>query len=122
MTGVQTCALPISNFIFTGDLNLSPNAKSIRLIEKELKHCGPDYKEPTWTTKPFSFMGFEETKLKWRLDYIFASKDVKIINSKIIKTRYSDHLPIILEIERSTFVTLRDVAFSTILIAKISIS
>jgi endonuclease/exonuclease/phosphatase family metal-dependent hydrolase len=87
------------NLIFTGDLNLSPKTKSIRLIEKELKHCGPDYKNPTWTTKPFSFMGFEETKLKWRLDYIFTSKDVKVINSKIIKTKYSDHLPILLEIE-----------------------
>lgn len=87
------------NLIFTGDLNLSPDTKSIKLIEKQLKHCGPDYNEPTWTTKPFSFMGFEETKLKRRIDYIFASKDIKVIHSKIIKTKYSDHLPILVEIE-----------------------
>jgi endonuclease/exonuclease/phosphatase family metal-dependent hydrolase len=85
--------------IFTGDLNASPNSKSIKLIEKQLKHCGPDYKKPTWTTKPFSFMGFKETELKWRLDYAFASKDIKVLNSKIIQTEYSDHLPILTEIE-----------------------
>lgn len=87
-----------TNLIFTGDLNLSPSAKSIKMIEKELKHCGPSYNEPTWTTKPFDFMGFKENKLKWRLDYIFASKDVKVVNSKIIQTKYSDHLPVLLEI------------------------
>lgn len=87
------------NLVFTGDLNLTPDSKSIKLIEKELKHCGPDYSKPTWTTKPFSMSGFKETKLKWRLDYVFASKDIKIINSKTIKTKYSDHLPILVEIE-----------------------
>lgn len=87
------------NLIFTGDLNITPNTESIKLIEKYLKNCGPDYKKPSWTTKPFNFMGFEETKLKWRIDYVFASKDINIIDSKIIKTKYSDHLPILTEIE-----------------------
>lgn len=85
--------------IFTGDLNIAPNTQSIKLIEKQLIHCGPDYKEPTWTTKPFSYNGFEETKLKWRLDYAFATKDIKVISSKILETKYSDHLPILIEVE-----------------------
>lgn len=88
-----------NNFVFAGDLNIGPDSKSIKLIEKELVHCGPNYSEATWTTKPFSFMGFEETKLKWRLDYVFASKDVGIISSKIIETGYSDHLPILVEVK-----------------------
>ncbi|HZJ41559.1 MAG TPA: endonuclease/exonuclease/phosphatase family protein [Patescibacteria group bacterium] len=87
------------NLIFTGDLNITHNTKSIKLIEKELKHCGPSYNEPTWTTKPFDFMGFKENKLKWRIDYVFAAKEIKIVSSRIIKTEYSDHLPILLEIE-----------------------
>lgn len=85
--------------IFTGDLNITPNTKSIKLIEKYLINCGPSYEKPTWTTKPFSFMDFEETKLRWRVDYVFATKDIRIINSKIIKTKYSDHLPILVEVE-----------------------
>ena len=85
--------------VFTGDLNVAPNTESIRQIEKYLVHCGPEYQRPTWTTKPFSYKGFEEDKLKWRLDYAFVTKDIKIINSKIIRTKYSDHLPILIEIE-----------------------
>ncbi len=88
-----------NKLIFTGDLNITPNSESIRRIEKHLVHCGPDYQKPTWTTKPFLYKGFEEDKLRWRLDYAFATKDIKIVNSKIIKTQYSDHLPILVEIE-----------------------
>ncbi|NQZ84125.1 MAG: endonuclease/exonuclease/phosphatase family protein [Nanoarchaeales archaeon] len=75
------------NFIFTGDLNITPNSKSIKLIEQTLTHCGPDYNQATWTTKPFSYQGFEVTQLKYRLDYIFSTPDIKIISSKIIKTK-----------------------------------
>jgi endonuclease/exonuclease/phosphatase family metal-dependent hydrolase len=88
-----------NRLVFTGDLNIAPNSELIRQIEKYMVHCGPDYKESTWTTKPFSYKGFEEDKLRWRLDYAFATKDIKVIDSKIIKTKYSDHLPILIEIE-----------------------
>jgi len=85
--------------IFSGDLNVAPGSDSIKLIERELVSCGPDYNQATWTTKSFSYDGFKEDRLRWRLDYIFASRDVKIISSKIIETKHSDHLPILLEVE-----------------------
>ncbi|MCK5107107.1 MAG: endonuclease/exonuclease/phosphatase family protein [Nanoarchaeota archaeon] len=85
--------------IFTGDLNLTPESKSIKLIENSLVHCGPAYSQPTWTTKPFSYKGFRADHLSWRLDYAFATNNIKILNSKILKTKYSDHLPILIEIE-----------------------
>lgn len=87
------------DLIFSADLNITPNSRSVKLIEKVLKHCGPSYEEPTWTTKAFDFMGFKEYKLNWRVDYVFATEDIKVISSNIVKTEYSDHLPIILEIE-----------------------
>lgn len=87
------------NIIFTWDLNLTPGTKSIKMIESELQNCWPDYKQPTWTTKPFSFMGFEENELNRRLDYVFASKNFKVISSEIISTVFSDHLPIFVELE-----------------------
>ncbi|MGC9599478.1 MAG: endonuclease/exonuclease/phosphatase family protein [Minisyncoccia bacterium] len=87
------------NFIFTGDLNASPRSYTIENIQRYLKHCGPDFRENTWTTKPFDYRGFRETKLRWRLDYVFATKDVKVLSSRIPKTKYSDHLPILLEID-----------------------
>lgn len=86
-----------SAFIFSGDLNSPPNSYTIKQIQKYLAHAGPDYSQPTWTTKPFDYHGqFKEDKLCWRLDYIFTTKDIKIIKSQIIKTDYSDHLPILL--------------------------
>lgn len=87
------------NIIFTWDLNLPPETKSIKMIEEELQNCWPDYSQPTWTTKPFSFMWFEENELNRRLDYVFASKNFKVISSGIISTNYSDHLPILVECE-----------------------
>ena len=84
-------------FIFTGDLNARPNSYIIRMLRKKFKHCGPDFKLPTWTTKPFDFKGFKENRLRWRIDYVFATKDIKVVSSNVRKTRYSDHLPICID-------------------------
>jgi endonuclease/exonuclease/phosphatase family metal-dependent hydrolase len=85
--------------IFTGDLNATENSQLITDMEKRLVNAGPDYREKTWTTKPFSYDGFDESKLKWRLDYVFVKPDIKVISSQIIRTEYSDHLPILIELE-----------------------
>lgn len=89
------------NFVFTGDLNAAPGAPTIYKVAQILKNVGPDYNEKTWTTKPFSYDGFEETELRWRLDYIFATPDVKPVYAKVLKTDYSDHLPVMAKIELS---------------------
>jgi endonuclease/exonuclease/phosphatase family metal-dependent hydrolase len=87
-----------SNFIFTGDLNSLPGSRTINEISKLLKNAGPSLEESTWTTKPFSYNGFDANTLDWRIDYCFVTPDVKIKSAKIFKTEYSDHLPILLEI------------------------
>jgi len=86
------------NYIITGDLNATAESYAISKLSKYFIHCGPDFKDPTWTTKLFEYQGFREDKLRWRLDYVFATKDVKVISSEIIKTDYSDHLPILVTI------------------------
>ncbi|HLD38979.1 MAG TPA: endonuclease/exonuclease/phosphatase family protein [archaeon] len=86
-------------FILTGDMNSKPSSYTVKQLEKFLKNSGPNYTQKTWTTKPFDYKGFNETKLRWRLDYVFASKDIHVIKSKIIKTKFSDHLPILVEFE-----------------------
>lgn len=89
-----------NNYIFTGDLNAVYDSYAIKTIEKYLVHAGPNYLEPTWTTKPFDYHGqFKEDKLRWRLDYIFKTKDIKVVDSKILKTPLSDHLPILATID-----------------------
>lgn len=86
-----------NSYIFTGDLNSRPYSYTIRQISKYLKNCGPDIHEKTWTTKPFDYHGFKETKLNWRLDYVFCTRDIHILSSKIVNTLFSDHLPILVE-------------------------
>lgn len=81
-------------FVFTGDLNAAPDSPTVKAVAGVLQNIGPDFNEKTWTTKPFSYEGFGETELNWRLDYIFATKDVKTISAEILQTKLSDHLPV----------------------------
>jgi endonuclease/exonuclease/phosphatase family metal-dependent hydrolase len=87
------------NFVFTGDLNATPGSPTIQAISDVLQNAGPADGQNTWTTKPFSYDSFEETKLNWRLDYVFTTKDIEVIDSVIPKTDCSDHLPIITRIQ-----------------------
>lgn len=85
-----------SNYIFTGDLNTNKTSKYIKMISKYYKNHDT---ENTWTTKPFSYNGFEATKLDYKLDYVFTSDEIDVKNIKVIETKYSDHLPILCEID-----------------------
>lgn len=86
-------------FVLTGDLNAVPGSQVLTAIEQVLTNCGPEYSENTWTTKPFSYGGFEANTLDWRLDYVFATNDMKISKAQVLSTEYSDHLPVLVEIE-----------------------
>lgn len=88
-----------SSFIFTGDFNATPDSYTIESIEKVLVNAGPSYDEKTWTTKPFSYQGFEEDKLNWRLDYAFVNDKVEVASARVVDTEYSDHLPLLIELE-----------------------
>lgn len=86
-------------FILTGDMNATPDSPIIKKLESMFAHAGPDINRPTWTTKPFSYQGFTTDKLGWRLDYVFITEDLNVITDKIIGTPYSDHLPVMVELE-----------------------
>jgi endonuclease/exonuclease/phosphatase family metal-dependent hydrolase len=87
------------SFILTGDFNATPDSELIKELDSLLVAVGPDYSNATWTTKPFELHGFSAKTLDWRLDYIFASRDIKVLTSKVIDTNYSDHLPVLAEVE-----------------------
>jgi len=86
-------------FILAADLNIPPNSWTIKELEALLPHCGPNYDFPTFASKPFKYADFEEKELRWRLDYVFATPDIKVRSAKILKTKYSDHLPILVEFQ-----------------------
>lgn len=84
------------NYILTGDFNTNKTSKYIKWLEEKLINNDTSN---TWTTKHFSYNGFTETELNWKLDYIFTTKDSKVKETKVIDTKYSDHLPILLTFE-----------------------
>ena len=86
------------NYILTGDFNSIPDSYTIKELSKYLKNCGPNLDQNTWANKPFDYNGFKEDKIAWRLDYVFASKDVNCISAEIIQTEFSDHLPILVSL------------------------
>jgi endonuclease/exonuclease/phosphatase family metal-dependent hydrolase len=96
---IEAVSSNTSRYVLTGDLNALPDSKTVAKLERILKIAGPDYEVATWTTKPFSYDGFEAKGLNWRLDYVFTTPDVKVTDSKTLKTEVSDHLPILTTIE-----------------------
>lgn len=87
------------DFVLAGDMNATPGSYTIDRLQEHFKNAGPDFAEATWTTKPFSYDGFEANALDWRLDYIFTSPDIKTLSGKILQTEASDHLPLLAELE-----------------------
>ena len=85
-----------NNFIFMGDLNFNRDSNYLIKLEEYLKHYETDN---TWPTKPFSYNGFEEKELNWKLDYIFCTNDISVKKIEVLSTKYSDHLPILLEMD-----------------------
>lgn len=90
---------PTTPFIFTGDLNATDGSYTIESVSKVLVDAGPGHDAKTWTTKPFSYQGFEEDQLNWRLDYAFTNNKIRVVSSEVIETDYSDHLPLLIEFE-----------------------
>jgi endonuclease/exonuclease/phosphatase family metal-dependent hydrolase len=86
-------------FILAGDLNAKPDSPIVKKMEELFIHADPNTDRPTWTTKPFSYQGFEANSRDWRLDYIFATEDINVLENRILETPYSDHLPILTEIQ-----------------------
>ena len=85
-----------NNYIFTGDLNTIKTYKYINEISKYYNYYETTN---TWTTKPFSYNGFVANELDYKLDYVFTSSEINVKNIKVIDTEYSDHLPILCEID-----------------------
>lgn len=87
------------NYILAGDFNAVPESSTIRTLEKHLKHAGPDYRQNTWSSKRVEYTNFVAEGLNWRLDYVFTTPDINVVDSKILQTEASDHLPILTTIE-----------------------
>lgn len=77
--------------IFSGDFNLAPNSKSLRIIGKYYSNLILKYKIKT-TRNELSYP-------KEPIDNIFVNKKVKVKSLKVPKMYVSDHLPMIMTFE-----------------------
>jgi len=86
--------------ILTGDLNVTPETESVGIIKSFMSDAREVSKEPPYGPEG-SFSGFKfNAPLKERIDYIFASKQFKVLKFGILSDskdqRYpSDHLPVL---------------------------
>lgn len=76
--------------IITGDFNLSPDTKSLNILEKNLKNLITDFKIPT-TRSSFYTRGHKFA------DYTLVSAGVNINGFEVPDVTVSDHLPMILD-------------------------
>ncbi len=80
--------------IISGDFNLQPDSESIMMLKKDFKNLIEDF--GIISTRNSLYKDAEKYK-DFISDYIFASRDINIINLKVINNLVSDHLPIMVE-------------------------
>ncbi len=83
-----------NNFVFAGDLNAFPESALVNSVLKFLKNVGPDLKIPSAGAKKYSESNLVK-KNDIRIDYIFGSKDIQFKGARVLKTKVSDHYPIV---------------------------
>lgn len=83
------------NFIIGLDTNEDPDSPRVRAIAERFRHVGPDFSLNTWPTKPQEFPGFEDGEPKRRIDYLFATPDIRVKEAELVESDVSDHLGIV---------------------------
>lgn len=80
-----------SNSIIMGDFNIEPNNILLNELNKKFISSDNYLNEDRFS--------FPSTKPSNKLDYIYISKDIKILNADIKNDIASDHLPYVVDIE-----------------------
>jgi endonuclease/exonuclease/phosphatase family metal-dependent hydrolase len=81
---MNTCEIP---YLIAGDFNDTPASYAVTQLTASLNNAFVEKGRGFGTTYNGKFPNFQ-------IDYIAASKDLKIINHRIIQARLSDHFPV----------------------------
>ena len=84
-------------FIMAGDLNVTPDAPLVQNLQHVFQNIDPALTQPSWTFKYTQDHSNARSadQPDMRMDYIFATHDVKLISTEFITTDVSDHTPIL---------------------------
>ncbi len=86
--------MPVENAVLMGDFNATPESGCLAIINGgTMKNTDTELK-PTWSVYPEGCPICKPQKLDTRLDYIFASKDLRTDSFTVYDSKGSDHLPI----------------------------
>lgn len=91
--GVRTILSNLSKkrCVLMGDFNMKPYNKKLRLIKEKLYDTAEKFSSP--------LLSFPSDKPKMKIDYIFVTKDIKVLSADIPSIVSSDHRPHIATIE-----------------------
>lgn len=90
--------LPAEKTIVTGDFNATPDSGVIQRMREVLNNTDPS-DALTWSVYPAGCHTCNPQAIDTRLDYIFASKDLKTHSPAVGTSKASDHLPISVMVE-----------------------
>jgi len=85
--------LPEGKIILMGDFNATPESDVVNNLSHVLKNTDASG-APTWSIYPEGCVGCNPKGVYFKLDYIFASKDIKSKLFEVGNSKGSDHLPI----------------------------
>lgn len=89
--------VPDSHAIVMGDFNATPESATLAIMKQKLRKTDGESQTPTWSL-------YEEGCCKTngvtvRLDYIFVTHDIQVLQTTVRSSDGSDHLPISADIE-----------------------
>ncbi len=88
------------NTILMGDFNSMLENEEMKRIQEVIPNADTSTeKQATWSVYPTDYKGFIVKGLEYRIDNIFVSNDIRVVNFAIESSRASDHLPISVLVE-----------------------
>ncbi len=91
--------IPEDSSIVMGDYNCLPDSYPIQTISKVLNNTEPGEQTPTWCQYIGGCSVCQIDEIKYKLDYIFVTKDIISKDFSVLQSKGSDHLPVSVIIE-----------------------
>jgi endonuclease/exonuclease/phosphatase family metal-dependent hydrolase len=86
--------LPLNKTILMGDLNAPPESYAVKKVGQILQDAEINSHTPTWSVYREGCTICLVEGIRYKLDYIFTSNDLKICSFEVKESKGSDHLPI----------------------------
>jgi len=91
--------LPSKNAVVMGDFNALPDSDAIERMNRSLTNTEIGSNTPTWCMYKDGCTVCLVDEIKYKLDYIFTSDDLRASEFEVHKSKGSDHLPISVIVE-----------------------